>query len=158
MYNYCYHNNYLCRLLLIEQEHHLHRIYFVQKHNPIKLPLNCKYNPRKFKEICRQLDLYFAKKLQTFTVPISTEGTIFEQQVWKALQKITYGKTLSYGVLAKKIKNPYAAKAVGHAANKNPLPIIIPCHRLIGTKGDLVGFNAGLPIKMSLLKLEGYFT
>ena len=79
---------------------------------------------------------------------------MFEQQVWQALQKIPYGKTLSYGNLAKNIHAPKAARAVGAAAHKNPFPIIIPCHRLIGSTGKLVGFAAGIMVKETLLKLE----
>ncbi len=152
--HYCYYDNSLCQLLLLEQDKQLQRILFITKKTPIQIQTDWSLNPKHFKEIIRQLDLYFQKKLKTFTIPLSIHGTMFEQQVWQALQKIPYGKTLSYGNLAKNIHAPKAARAVGAAAHKNPFPIIIPCHRLIGSTGKLVGFAAGIMVKETLLKLE----
>ena len=156
MYNFCYYNNNNFKLLLVKQEQYLHSIHFIQKNHACKLPSEYIYDPEKFADIRYQLDLYFAKKLQKFTIPLFPVGTIFEKKVWHALKTIPYGKTLSYGLLAKSINHNSAARAVGQAANKNPIPIIIPCHRLIGHNGNLVGFSAGLPVKIALLKLEGY--
>jgi methylated-DNA-[protein]-cysteine S-methyltransferase len=155
MHSFCYYNNHLVQLLLVKKEQHLHKIFFVQKNNVIQLPTDYVHAPKNFKEICKQLELYFTKKSKMFSMPFLLEGTAFEKKVWQELQKIPYGKTLSYGELARKIKTPNAARAVGTAARKNPLPILIPCHRLIGGNGNLVGFAGGLPIKMELLKLEG---
>lgn len=153
--NYCYHENHICKLLLVGQNGVLQRIYFVTKQATIKPQTHWVKKIDAFKDVCKQLDLYFHNKLKKFTVQLSIQGTIFEQQVWQALQKIPYGKTKSYGDLAKNLNNPNAARAVGNAANKNPLPIIIPCHRLLGSKGNLVGFAGGLPLKRTLLQLEG---
>lgn len=101
-----------------------------------------------------QLVAYFAGKRKIFDLPLAPKGTEFQQNVWKALQEIPYGETRSYGDIAKRIGNPKAYRAVGMSNNKNPLPIFIPCHRVIGTNGKLVGYAGGLDIKEHLLKLE----
>ncbi len=106
------------------------------------------------KEAQRQLDAYFRGELHTFTVPLRPSGTPFQQQVWQALQGIPYGQTTSYGALAAHIGNPKAMRAVGMANNRNPLSILIPCHRVVGKNGSLVGYGGGLPIKEHLLALE----
>jgi methylated-DNA-[protein]-cysteine S-methyltransferase len=105
-------------------------------------------------EACVQFDEYFAGKRKTFDLPLSTKGTPFQQSVWEQLQKIPYGKTISYSQLAKAINNPKACRAVGSANGKNPIPIIIPCHRVISSDGSLGGFSSGLDIKIRLLELE----
>jgi len=107
-----------------------------------------------FKEVARQLDAYFKGKLKDFDLPLALDGTDFQLLVWRNLQKIPYGETVSYGQLAKRIGNPAAARAVGLANGSNPIPIIIPCHRVIGSNGDLTGFGGGLPVKKKLLALE----
>lgn len=101
-----------------------------------------------------ELDEYFDGKRTTFDLPIRLSGTVFQMQVWKALQEIPYGTTCSYGEIAKKIGNPKACRAVGGANNKNQILIVVPCHRVIGTDGKLVGFGAGLMAKQYLLELE----
>jgi methylated-DNA-[protein]-cysteine S-methyltransferase len=106
------------------------------------------------KEPVKQLNAYFAGKLQTFDVPLAPEGTPFQSQVWRALCDIPYGETTSYGELAKRIGNPKAVRAVGLANGSNPISIIIPCHRVIGSNGSLTGYGGGLPIKQALLALE----
>lgn len=111
-------------------------------------------NEKVFKDVIRQLEAYFAGKLTRFTVKLAPEGTPFQQKVWNALRKIPYGKTVSYGYIASRIGQPKASRAVGAANRQNPLSIIIPCHRVIGRTGDLVGYGGGLPIKQSLLALE----
>ena len=105
-------------------------------------------------ETCKQLDEYFAGKRQTFDLPLSTKGTPFQQTVWKQLQKIPYGRAISYSRLAQEINNPKACRAVGSANGKNPIPIIIPCHRVIASDGGLGGYTGGLDIKKQLLDLE----
>lgn len=97
---------------------------------------------------------YFAGKRKIFTVAIAVKGTKFQQQVWQTLTTIPYGTTWSYQQLASAIKNPKAVRAVGHANAKNPLSIIVPCHRVIGKNGALTGYNGGIECKAELLKLE----
>ena len=112
------------------------------------------------KEICRetiiQLDEYFKKERKDFKLPLSIEGTEFRKSVWKTLMEIPYGETRSYSEIAEKIGNPKAIRAVGQANKDNELPIIIPCHRVIGKSGNLVGYAGDkIYIKEFLLKLEG---
>lgn len=106
------------------------------------------------RECIQQLKEYFSGKRKKFDLPIEMTGTDFQKSVWKALQKIPYGKTMSYKGIAEKIGNPKAMRAVGNANNKNKLPLIIPCHRVIGANGKLVGFACGLDKKEWLLQLE----
>lgn len=106
------------------------------------------------KKCAKQLAEYFSGKRRDFDLPLELEGTDFQTQVWRALLKIPYGKTVSYGDIAKKILNPKASRAVGMANNRNNIAIIIPCHRVIGSDGELVGYGGGLEKKKWLLKLE----
>jgi methylated-DNA-[protein]-cysteine S-methyltransferase len=101
-----------------------------------------------------QLDEYFQGKRTTFSLPFKLTGTPFQLAVWKELQNIPYGQTTSYKEIAQKIDKPKAYRAVGMANNKNPLPIIIPCHRVIGSNGKLIGYAGGLNLKNYLLELE----
>ena len=101
-----------------------------------------------------QLDEYFQGKRTTFSLPFKLTGTPFQLAVWKELQNIPYGQTTSYKEIAQKINKPKACRAVGMANNKNPLPIIIPCHRVIGSNGKLIGYAGGLKLKNYLLELE----
>lgn len=101
-----------------------------------------------------QLDEYFQGKRTTFSLPFKLTGTPFQLAVWKELQNISYGQTTSYKEIAQKINKPKAYRAVGMANNKNPLPIIIPCHRVIGSNGKLIGYAGGLKLKNYLLELE----
>lgn len=103
----------------------------------------------------KQLDAYFAGELTEFDLPLVYSGTDFQQQVMHALRDIPFGETCSYGELAKKLGREGAARAVGSANRRNPLPIIVPCHRVIGANGDLTGFAGGLEIKRKLLEIEG---
>lgn len=102
----------------------------------------------------QQLTEYFAGHRQTFTLPLEQQGTPFQQQVWQALTTIPYGETRSYTQLAQLIDNPKAVRAVGGANNKNQLAIVVPCHRVIGSNGKLVGYAGGLARKAGLLALE----
>jgi methylated-DNA-[protein]-cysteine S-methyltransferase len=106
------------------------------------------------KKAKKQLDEYFKGKRDQFDVPLFFSGTVFQKKVWRALMRIPYGQTLSYGELAREIGKPKAARAVGMANNKNPLCIIVPCHRVIGADGSLTGYAGGLDKKKWLLKLE----
>lgn len=107
-----------------------------------------------FQEAITQLKEYFSGNRQKFTVNLAPEGTQFQQQVWQALKDIPYGTTQSYQDIAHKINNPKAVRAVGRANGLNPIPIIIPCHRVIGTSGKLTGYAYGLALKAQLLTLE----
>ncbi len=102
-----------------------------------------------------QLIEYFAGHRRRFELPLHPIGTEFQLSVWWALAEISYGDTLSYGELARRIGRPKAVRAVGAANGANPLPIVLPCHRVIGADGSLTGFGGGLPAKISLLELEG---
>ena len=105
-------------------------------------------------EAIRQLREYFSGRRRDFDLPLSLSGTVFQKSVWRQLQDIPYAATISYGELAKRVGNPKASRAVGAANGKNPLPIVVPCHRVIGADGKLVGFGGGLPIKQALLEIE----
>jgi methylated-DNA-[protein]-cysteine S-methyltransferase len=101
-----------------------------------------------------QLAAYFAGTLHQFTLDLAPQGTPFQQAVWRALQDIPYGETVSYGVLARQLGKPQAARAVGAANGQNPLAIVIPCHRVISSTGQLIGYAGGLHIKQALLDFE----
>ncbi len=105
-------------------------------------------------ESIRQLHAYFAGKLRDFDLPLAPEGTPFQRRVWQELLKIPYGETISYGELARRIGKPHASRAVGLANGANPISIVIPCHRVIGSNGHLTGYGGGLKNKQWLLALE----
>ena len=102
-----------------------------------------------------QLQEYFQGQRQSFTLPLTPPGTPFQQRVWQELQRIPFGTTLTYRELAKYLGIPQAARAVGHANGRNPLAIVIPCHRLIGSDGQLRGYASGITLKQRLLQHEG---
>ena len=102
----------------------------------------------------RQLEEYFRGERREFDLPLAPQGTEFQQRVWRRLREIEYGTTTTYGALAQELGNPNASRAVGLANGSNPIPIVIPCHRVIGANGTLTGFGGGLPIKSALLALE----
>lgn len=106
------------------------------------------------KEAIKQLNEYFEGKRNVFDLTLAPEGTEFQKKVWNALREIPFGETKSYGEIAKLIGNEKASRAVGMANNKNPIMIVIPCHRVIGANGKLVGYAAGLEVKEMLLNLE----
>jgi methylated-DNA-[protein]-cysteine S-methyltransferase len=107
-----------------------------------------------FVEACVQLDAYFAGELKNFDLQLMPKGTAFQESVWHALIEIPYGETWSYGQLAANIGKPKASRAVGAANGVNPIPVIIPCHRVIGASGKLTGFGGGIETKQFLLGLE----
>jgi len=113
-----------------------------------------KKNDTVFKEVKSQLTAYFAGELKIFDLKLAPEGTDFQLQVWQALLNIPHGSTASYGEIAHSLGRPLASRAVGAANGRNPIPVIIPCHRIIGSTGKLVGFGGGLGIKSYLLRLE----
>jgi len=106
-------------------------------------------------EAVRQLSDYFRGNATAFKLPLDLRGTVFQRNVWKALLDVPYGSTASYRDIAASIGQPKAVRAVGGANNRNPVPIIVPCHRIIGSNGALVGYGGGLPVKEQLLRLEG---
>jgi len=108
-----------------------------------------------FDDLATQFREYFEGNRRTFELPLAPEGTPFQLRVWNALLDIPYGETISYGQLAERIGDRSASRAVGLANGSNPLPIVIPCHRVIGSNGTLTGYGGGLPIKERLLALEG---
>ena len=106
------------------------------------------------KQAINELNEYFEGKRKNFTVPLNPEGTEFQKKVWKALLNMPYGKTCSYKDIAEKICSPKACRAVGSSNGKNPIPIIIPCHRVINASGNIGGYSAGLDIKNKLMNIE----
>jgi len=111
--------------------------------------------PSLFKDLFNQFDKYFAGRLTAFSVKIKLAGTDFQKQVWDAISEVPYGGTASYGDLAKKIGRHKAYRAVGNACNANPIPLIVPCHRIISSSGNMGGFGGGVELKKHLLELEG---
>jgi methylated-DNA-[protein]-cysteine S-methyltransferase len=107
-------------------------------------------------ETARQLHQYFSGKRTAFDLPLNLQGTEFQQRVWRQLTLIPFGETWSYGQLAKRLGNPNASRAVGLANGRNPIAVIVPCHRVIGADGSLTGFGGGLPRKQWLLTHEGF--
>jgi methylated-DNA-[protein]-cysteine S-methyltransferase len=110
------------------------------------------------REARTQLDEYFVGGRRAFSLPLSLGGTSFQQQVWEMLQQVQFGETTSYRSIAERIGNPRAVRAVGAANRQNPVPIVVPCHRIIGATGSLVGFGGGLACKRWLLEHEGALT
>lgn len=109
-----------------------------------------------FPETRQQLTAYFTGTLTEFDLPVQMQGTIFQQRVWEALKNISYGTTMSYGELAQQIGQPKASRAVGLANGRNPMSIVVPCHRVIGTNGKLTGYGGGIERKQWLLKHERF--
>lgn len=128
---------------------------YLQRHYP-KAELS--ESRERLKEVTDQLGAYFFGTLTDFSVDFHLSGTAFQQQVWKELLKIPYGETISYGDLANRLGNPGGMRAVGAANGQNPIPIIIPCHRVIAADGSLGGYTGGLKIKRQLLDLESQRT
>lgn len=152
--NYCYMQTPVGKLLLVGDENGLYQVHFQDGTHPAQPEADWEQSEQPFREVMRQLQAYFAGKLTHFDLPLKPEGTEFQLGVWRALRSIPYGKTWSYGELAKRIGKPTASRAVGAANGQNPLPIIVPCHRVIGANGSLTGFGGGLKIKQKLLELE----
>lgn len=136
---------------IAESENAVTNLYFQGESIPEDAVLNETFI---LKEAGKQLYSYFSGKQKTFTLPLAPAGTEFMISVWESLQNIPYGETRSYKEIAQCIGNPKASRAIGLANNRNPIPIFIPCHRVIGANGKLVGFRSGLEIKRYLLDLE----
>ncbi len=125
-----------------------------ESRHPLSIPPEWMHRPEPFVEAKRQFDAYFAGELTDFDLPLAPHGTEFQQRVWEALRTIPYATTISYAELARRIGNRKASRAVGLANGANPLPIIVPCHRVIGANGSLTGYGGGLKAKKHLLDLE----
>ena len=141
-------------LLLAGDGSGLCEIRFVNGRAPARPDPDWTEDAAKLAEPVRQLRAYFSGELDKFDLPLAPQGTPFQRKVWTLLCEIPYGETISYGELARRAGNPNASRAVGLANGSNPIPIIIPCHRVIGSNGKLTGYGGGLPIKEKLLALE----
>lgn len=141
-------------LTLVATDGVLSAIYMTgQRHRPPEETFG-EPDPRPFPEVIRQLDAYFAGELTEFDLPLRLAGTPFQQSVWAELLKIPYGETRSYGELAEQLGKPGASRAVGLANGKNPVSIVVPCHRVIGASGSLTGYGGGVDRKQRLLAFE----
>ena len=141
-------------LLLAADEAGLREIRFVNGRHPTQPEPSWKEDRAPLSGTIQQLQAYFTGELESFDLQLAPEGTQFQLEVWRRLCDIPYGETISYGELASRIGNPKASRAVGLANGSNPIPIVIPCHRVIGSNGKLTGYGGGLPIKEKLLALE----
>jgi methylated-DNA-[protein]-cysteine S-methyltransferase len=140
-------------LRLVADESGLRRLEF-HKHGFPDAPEDWREDARALRDVSSQLAAYFAGRQKVFDFPLAPEGTPFQLQVWERLLEIPYGETISYGTLAERVGNPAASRAVGLANGRNPIAIVIPCHRVIGSNGTLTGYGGGLPNKQKLLALE----
>lgn len=142
------------RLLLVGSAKGLIALQFQEGAHPLDIQPTWKKAREPFRSVLDQLQQYFDGSRKSFQVTLDLQGTPFQRQVWQALQGIPYGRTVSYGEIARQVNSPKACRAVGAANGQNPVSIIVPCHRVIGSNGKLVGYGGGLPIKTALLKLE----
>jgi methylated-DNA-[protein]-cysteine S-methyltransferase len=138
------------KLLLAADDAGLRHIMF----EPGSAPHEWRESSPPLRETTRQLRAWFAGELHEFQLPLAPAGPMFHQSVWRELCNIPYGETISYGEIARRIGSPNASRAVGRANGANPIPIVIPCHRVIGSNGKLTGYGGGLPRKQLLLELE----
>lgn len=142
------------RLLLVADEGGLRELLFERGRTAPVIDASWKDNDRLLREAIRQLRAFFAGERQHFDLELNPQGTGFQQRVWRALQEIPFGETISYRELARRLGNPAASRAVGLANGSNPIAIIIPCHRVIGSNGTLTGYGGGLENKRWLLDFE----
>src|SRR5579862_4177647 len=153
--NYCYVESPIGHLLIAGSERAIYSISFPKDGKP--RPPEARWvesTDGALGDAVVQLREYFAGRRTTFELTLAPIGTAFQKTVWQRLREIPYGETISYGELARRVGNPKAARAVGAANGANPLPIVVPCHRVIGGKGALTGFGGGLAVKEALLALE----
>jgi methylated-DNA-[protein]-cysteine S-methyltransferase len=141
-------------LFLTMESDHLTNVCMSQQKRSVEVQPDWILNNRPFLAIAKQFAEFFRGKRREFNVPLRMRGTDFQRSVWDELRKIPYGTTTTYGEIAKRIRNPKAVRAVGLANGQNPIPIIVPCHRVIGSNGKLTGFGGGLENKAFLLQLE----
>ena len=148
-------NSQLGPVMLAESDEGLHHISFQEGEGTLRPLSDWEEVPDLKCDARRQLQQYFEGARTEFDLPLAPEGTTFQRQVWEALLKIKFGRTATYGEIAETINKPKASRAVGSANGKNPLPIVIPCHRIIGSSGKLTGYAGGLKFNKALLELEG---
>lgn len=141
-------------IALTANEQGLTALSFQQGALPLTIDTSYRESPQHFTEVCQQLEEYFNGERTTFNLALAPQGTPFQQKVWQALTTIKHGETESYLAIAKKISNEKAVRAVGAANGKNPIALIIPCHRVIGANGKLTGYAGGLALKAKLLMHE----
>lgn len=151
---YCYFDTPIGELLLAGDDDALTMIGFPEGKMRREPEADWIYNEKPFADAIQQLNEYFSGQRKTFDVPLRLDGTEFQLLVLDELKRIPYGETTSYGDIAARIGRPKAVRAVGAANGRNPIPIIVPCHRVIGAGGDLTGFGGGLGTKEALLRLE----
>jgi len=154
MIYYQYMDSPIGKLLVAGDEKGLHLINFPKNGKPSLPESDWTENPKPLQEALLQLDAYFSGRLKTFSLNLCLDVRPFQKKVLTTLRRVPYGQTISYGKLAEKIGSPKASRAVGQANAKNPIPIVIPCHRVIGSNGKLTGFGGGISIKQALLDLE----
>jgi len=142
-------------LLVAADEAGLRRIHFQSGKERLRPDPAWERDPAPFRTLARQLAEYFARERRTFDLSLAPAGTPFQLETWRALLAIPYGTTISYEELARRVGRPGASRAVGAANGQNPLPIVVPCHRVIGKDGSLTGFGGGIGTKRALLELEG---
>ena len=142
------------KLLLAADDAGLRHVIFADGRESAQPREHWREDPTPLRETISQLRAWFAGELRDFDLPLAPAGPEFHRRVWRELAKVPYGETISYGELARRIDAPNASRAVGRANGSNPIPIIIPCHRVIGSNGKLTGYGGGLPRKEFLLALE----
>jgi len=145
-------------LILVGDEEGLRNIVFPKKKNPIVIQANWRKNSEFFLPVKAQLRAYFNGELKQFDLALAAVGTPFQLKVWEALRTIPYGELASYKTIAQVIGNPKAVRAVGAANGRNPIPIVVPCHRCVGSDGSLTGFGGGLDTKRRLIDLERFYS
>jgi methylated-DNA-[protein]-cysteine S-methyltransferase len=141
-------------LLVAAGNRGIHSIRFARSDEPADPDHGWRRDDHLLREAVRQLEAWFAGKIRQFDLPLAPAGTPFQLRVWEELRKVPYGTTASYAEIAARIGQPAATRAVGAANGRNPIPIIVPCHRIIGSNGTLTGYAGGLTIKRMLLALE----
>ena len=151
---YCYLDTPIGELLLAGQDGALSMIGFPKGSMRRDPEADWIYNEKPLADVRQQLQEYFAGQRKDFDLPLQLTGTEFQVSVLQALQQIPYGETVSYGEVARRIGRPKAMRAVGAANGRNPIPIVVPCHRVIGSSGDMTGFGGGIDTKEALLRLE----
>lgn len=141
-------------LIVAGDEMGLRHLNFINDRHPVVIEKAWRRDPAHFAMVKAQLAAYFAGQRKTFDVNLFPKGTAFQMKVWSALMEIPYGTVVSYQWIARRIGSPKAARAVGAANGRNPISIIIPCHRVIGKDGTLTGYGGGLDVKQRLIRLE----
>lgn len=151
MKNAYFYETRLGKIMIVEDSNQIIKLLLIDEFYDCEVMIN---ETEGLKQAGKQLLEYLDGKRIDFTIPLNAEGTDFQKRVWDKLREIPYGETRSYKQIAEAIGNPKASRAVGMANNRNPIMLMIPCHRVIGSNGSLVGYAGGLPLKEALLKLE----